>query len=456
MRATAEDPKAKTVGSAIFGDGCAAALLSNDPRADGPIDPRLPGPPDRRTRSTPCASISAPRTATCTSRASCRTSPAPGCRPSSTRFLRRNHARALGHRPLDRAPRRQAHHRERAERARALATRTSPRAGSALAEHGNVGTPSIFYVLKDTIERYAPAAGRARADGDDRPRRDRRADAARLVAAGACAHYRLPADAHRRDPARQALRPGQAAPRRERRRPAATGAGARDGRRRAARARADRARSSARSSSPASTSVAAAARAAGRDRDRRQRRETASAPPSALGVERALAEGIERVLCVPGDCPALDPDELDALLAADAPSGAARAVVIVPDRHGTGTNGLLLAPAGRDLPELRARQLRAPPRARARQRASLPHRAPCRRCCSTSTPARTSPCCARDSRGQRRAGAAHPRGARRRPNAPDLLSIRRSGLSARGVASLSRTQPAPACRRCAPATTSPR
>ena len=29
----------------------------------------------------------------------------------------------------------------------------------ALAEHGNVGTPSIFYVLKDTIERRAPEPG---------------------------------------------------------------------------------------------------------------------------------------------------------------------------------------------------------------------------------------------------------------------------------------------------------
>jgi 2-phospho-L-lactate/phosphoenolpyruvate guanylyltransferase len=60
----------------------------------------------------------------------------------------------------------------------------------------------------------------------------------------------------------------------------------------------------------------------------------------ALGVVRALAEGFERVLCIPGDCPALDPAELDSLLEApDAPG-----VTIVPDRHGTGTNGLLLAP----------------------------------------------------------------------------------------------------------------
>ncbi len=59
----------------------------------------------------------------------------------------------------------------------------------------------------------------------------------------------------------------------------------------------------------------------------------------ALGVVRALTEGFERVLCVPGDCPALDPAELDTLLEATGPE-----VVIVPDRHGTGTNGLLLCP----------------------------------------------------------------------------------------------------------------
>lgn len=70
--------------------------------------------------------------------------------------------------------------------------------------------------------------------------------------------------------------------------------------------------------------------------------DTAEASQSAavaLGVARALADGFERVLCIPGDCPALDPTELDALL-----GGSACEVVIVPDRHGTGTNGLLLAP----------------------------------------------------------------------------------------------------------------
>jgi 2-phospho-L-lactate/phosphoenolpyruvate guanylyltransferase len=67
----------------------------------------------------------------------------------------------------------------------------------------------------------------------------------------------------------------------------------------------------------------------------------------ALGVQRALTDGIERVLCIPGDCPALDPAELDALLAAaDARAATTPGpeVTIVPDRHGAGTNGLLLAP----------------------------------------------------------------------------------------------------------------
>ena len=65
----------------------------------------------------------------------------------------------------------------------------------------------------------------------------------------------------------------------------------------------------------------------------------------ALGVRRALREGIERVLCIPGDCPALDPAELERLLELPAGTRAPEPeVVIVPDRHGSGTNGLLLRP----------------------------------------------------------------------------------------------------------------
>src|SRR6202050_3848161 len=77
--------------------------------------------------------------------------------------------------------------------------------------------------------------------------------------------------------------------------------------------------------------------------------ESGQSAAAAIGVRRALRDGIERVLCVPGDCPALDPAELDELLDAHAQSARAAGqapcpVVIVPDRHGSGTNGLLLAP----------------------------------------------------------------------------------------------------------------
>jgi 2-phospho-L-lactate guanylyltransferase len=60
-----------------------------------------------------------------------------------------------------------------------------------------------------------------------------------------------------------------------------------------------------------------------------------------VGVRSALELGAERVLLVPGDCPALNPAEVDALVARPASE---RSVLIVPDRHGTGTNALLITP----------------------------------------------------------------------------------------------------------------
>lgn len=59
------------------------------------------------------------------------------------------------------------------------------------------------------------------------------------------------------------------------------------------------------------------------------------------GIGRALELGAKRVLLVPGDCPLLDPAELDDLVDSHPPR---RSAVIVPDRHGTGTNALLLSP----------------------------------------------------------------------------------------------------------------
>jgi 2-phospho-L-lactate/phosphoenolpyruvate guanylyltransferase len=61
------------------------------------------------------------------------------------------------------------------------------------------------------------------------------------------------------------------------------------------------------------------------------------------GIARAIELGVERVLLVPGDTPLLDPVELDALIARQVEPPF---VLIVPDRHGTGTNALLLQPPG--------------------------------------------------------------------------------------------------------------
>lgn len=60
------------------------------------------------------------------------------------------------------------------------------------------------------------------------------------------------------------------------------------------------------------------------------------------GVAEAIARQAERVVLVPGDCPALDPGELERLLGR--PRAGLSEVVVVPDRHGTGTNALVLTP----------------------------------------------------------------------------------------------------------------
>jgi 2-phospho-L-lactate/phosphoenolpyruvate guanylyltransferase len=74
-------------------------------------------------------------------------------------------------------------------------------------------------------------------------------------------------------------------------------------------------------------------------------RDTAQAgqsPAAAIGIDHALAGGFDRVLLVPGDTPMLAADEIAALLRDAERDGLA--VVVVPDRHGTGTNALLLSP----------------------------------------------------------------------------------------------------------------
>jgi 2-phospho-L-lactate/phosphoenolpyruvate guanylyltransferase len=64
-------------------------------------------------------------------------------------------------------------------------------------------------------------------------------------------------------------------------------------------------------------------------------------PGAALaGIARAEQLGAGCVALLPGDCPLLEPRELDRLLT----GLPASYVAVVPDRHSTGTNALVLAP----------------------------------------------------------------------------------------------------------------
>ncbi len=91
------------------------------------------------------------------------------------------------------------------------------------------------------------------------------------------------------------------------------------------------------------------------------------------GVDWALEREYDRVLLVPGDCPALDPNEVDELVGGGM---SAPDVVIVPDRHGEGTNALLLAPPDAIAPSFgpgsRARHEQAAAAAGARWRIAEP------------------------------------------------------------------------------------
>jgi 2-phospho-L-lactate guanylyltransferase len=68
--------------------------------------------------------------------------------------------------------------------------------------------------------------------------------------------------------------------------------------------------------------------------------EAGQSDAASRGVRTAIARGASRALLVPGDCPALDPREVGGLLSVFAGVG----LVIVADRHGSGTNALLIEP----------------------------------------------------------------------------------------------------------------
>jgi alkylresorcinol/alkylpyrone synthase len=157
MPAAPEDSRAKTVGSAIFGDGCAAALLSGDATASGPLIVatqvhQLPGtlgavelavePQDSHLhleRDLPDLASA-------------------GLQGLVREFLRHRHldAGAIDHWIVHPGGRRII---ECVRDALELSDDQLSASWRALADHGNVGTPSIFYVLRDTILEHNPGPG---------------------------------------------------------------------------------------------------------------------------------------------------------------------------------------------------------------------------------------------------------------------------------------------------------
>jgi alkylresorcinol/alkylpyrone synthase len=151
------DPRAKTVGSAIFGDGCAAALLSSDRMASGPrvIATRvhqIPGTLDA------VQLVSEERDSHLDLARELPEIAAEQLPAVVQEFLHANHTTTeqIQHWMLHPGGRRIV---ERARDALGLDDDDVAVSWRALAEHGNVGTPSIFYVLHGTIAERSPRHG---------------------------------------------------------------------------------------------------------------------------------------------------------------------------------------------------------------------------------------------------------------------------------------------------------
>jgi predicted naringenin-chalcone synthase len=155
--ARVQDPKAKTVGSAIFGDGCAAALLSGDHVRGGPAIlathvHQIPGTLGavRLEAESEDSYLHLDRELPDLAAA--------GLGELAREFLARNELTVehIGHWILHPGGRRIV---ECTRDALDLSDEDVCVSWKALAEHGNVGTPSIFYVLRRTLDERSPAAG---------------------------------------------------------------------------------------------------------------------------------------------------------------------------------------------------------------------------------------------------------------------------------------------------------
>jgi alkylresorcinol/alkylpyrone synthase len=161
MRATPEDSRAKTVGSAIFGDGCAAALLSSGPDPDGiPPTPVILASLVHQIDGTLDA-VSLELTGTDSHLHPARELPdLAGAALGGVvdGFLHHNRLERseIDHWIVHPGGRRII---ENVQSALELSGQDTAVSWDALANHGNVGTPSILYVLADTIEQREPDPG---------------------------------------------------------------------------------------------------------------------------------------------------------------------------------------------------------------------------------------------------------------------------------------------------------
>jgi alkylresorcinol/alkylpyrone synthase len=156
-KARPDDPKAKTVGAAIFGDGCAAVLLSGDPRCEGPVI--LASQVHQIAGTLDAVKMDTAGDDTYLHLARELPDLAGAGLPSVVAgFLRNNH---LEHPDIDHWIVHPGGRRiiENVQTALELSDEDVATSWRALADHGNVGTPSIMYVLKDAIERDEPKPG---------------------------------------------------------------------------------------------------------------------------------------------------------------------------------------------------------------------------------------------------------------------------------------------------------
>ncbi len=181
MQATPEDPRAKVIGSAIFGDGCAAALLSGEPDAEGPAILASQVHQIGGTLGAVRLDL-APQDSYLHLARDLPDLASAGLRELVDEFLSRNLSEraAIDHWIVHPGGRRII---ENTQTALDLSDGDLTVSWEVLANYGNVGTPSIFYVLKDTLEQRAAPRGRARPGGDRRSRGHRRSDAAGVVRA---------------------------------------------------------------------------------------------------------------------------------------------------------------------------------------------------------------------------------------------------------------------------------